>query len=140
MEKITINWSGPYRFGNIGEYGVEYSNGIYAITRVWGDSEKLLYLGETVRGFTARLNKHQKEWLDGVRRQIKVRFGVLEFEQGRKYSKSKRSNVEELLINWHKPLYNTKSTNNYYGRDNLIVINKGRRGLLKKKISTADFD
>jgi hypothetical protein len=140
MEEVIIKWNGPYKFENFHQYEVAYSNGIYAITRVWSNNETLLYLGKTIREFTIRLTEHQKEWLNGVRGQIKVRCGVLEFEQGRNYSKSKLSDVEALLINWHKPLYNTMSMNYYYGRDDLAIINKGRRGLLVAKVSTDDLE
>ena len=140
MEEVVINWNGPYKFENMSQYEVAYGNGIYAISRVWGNNETLVYLGQTVRDFTTRLNEHQEEWLSGVRGQVKVRLGVLEFEQGRNFSKFKLNDIEALLINWHQPPYNTKSMKYYHGRDELAVINKGRKGMLANKVCTVDFE
>ena len=140
MENVIINWNGPYKFENIGQYEIANNNGIYSISRVWGNNETLIYLGKTVRNFETRLNEHQINWLNGVRGQIKVRFGVLEFEQGRHFSSSKLSDVEALLINCHRPLFNSKSMNYYYGRGELVVNNKGRKGKLAAIACTVDSE
>lgn len=140
MENIIINWSGPYGIENLNKYDIAYNSGIYAISRVWGNNETLLYLGKTVRDFATRLDEHQVAWVNAIQGQIKVRVGVLEFEQGRIYSKKKLGDVEALLINWHKPQYNTMSKNYYYGRRKLTVINRGRKGALSTKVSTEYFE
>lgn len=140
MEEVIINWNGPYKFERMSQYEVSYSNGIYAISRVWGNNETLIYLGQTIRSFATRLNEHQEEWLSGVRGQVKVRLGIVEFGQGRKFSQIKLNDIEALLINWHQPPYNAKSMNYYHGRDELTIINKGRKGMLAHKVCTMDFE
>lgn len=140
MENIIINWHGPYNIETMLMHNVTSNAGIYSISRVWGNNETLLYLGQTVRNFATRLNEHQRNWLNDVRGQIKVRFGMLEFEGGKIFSSHKLNDVEALLINWHKPQYNIMCMNYYYGRDNLTVINKGRRGSLDIRVSTEDFE
>lgn len=139
METIIVNWNGPYAFENINTCEVGCENGLYLISRVWGGNETFIYLGKTIRAFTTRLNEHNKCWLGEVRGQIKVRFGVLEFEEGRNFSKNKLSDVEALLINWHNFSFNTQSAKYYYGREKLMVMNRGRKGILKDCVNTDDL-
>ncbi|NCB75966.1 MAG: GIY-YIG nuclease family protein [Negativicutes bacterium] len=139
MEKIIVNWNGPYVFENINDCEAGCEKGLYLISRFWGGKETFLYLGQTKRAFTVRLNEHNKSWLGEFRGQIKVRVGILEFEEGRNYSKNKLSDVEALLINWHKFPLNVQSTKYYYGREKLGVINRGRKGILKDYVNTDDL-
>ncbi|NMC32397.1 MAG: GIY-YIG nuclease family protein [Veillonellaceae bacterium] len=139
MEIITINWTGPYKMDNICYYERTYQGGIYAISRIWGSNESLLYLGRTERNFATRINEHQKQWLSEVSGQIKLRFGILQYSEGKKASSSKLNDAEAMLINWHKPTYNIMCKNYYYGRDKLVLINMGRKGQLADRISTDDF-
>ena len=63
MEEITITWHGPYKLQNIEWYDIVNEIGIYAIYRVFGNNETLLYIGKTERSFLNRINEHTKEWL-----------------------------------------------------------------------------
>jgi hypothetical protein len=139
MEAIKINWHGPYDINNIGNYDVSNSIGIYAVYRVWGGKESLLYIGKTERSFLNRITEHHKEWVGNVRGQIRLRFGTLEFEQGKHYSSKKLSDVEALLIILNTPSENTMCRYNYFGREGLTVINAGRRGLIKQRVSTEEL-
>lgn len=140
MEKITLNWYGPYKIYNIDNHDVSYEKGIYAIYRIWGESEKLLYIGKTERDFRIRIKEHSKNWVNDVRGEIKLRFGVLEFEKGKYYSSKKLSDVEALLILWHIPNENTSSKKSYSGREKMQLINKGRKGMIDSFISTEQLE
>lgn len=140
MEIININWYGPYKIDNIKNYDIAQDNGIYAIYRVWNNKEKLIYLGKTERSFIERINEHCKSWLGEKKGQIKIRFGVLSLEAGRKYSSYKLSDVEALLIITNTPHHNIKSIYNYYGREKLVIRNIGRRGAIKEEISTDELE
>lgn len=140
MEIITIKWHGPYKLDYLQNYELSYLNGVYAIYRVWGNCESLLYIGKTERGFEKRLSEHYKDWLFNVRGQIKIRLGLPCCEEGKHLSSNKLSHIESLLISWHEPPENTVSKTRYYGRENLTVINTGRRGALHQRICTDDYE
>lgn len=61
MEEITINWYNPYRLDNLKNHSASVGNGIYAIYRKWGDSEKLLHIGKTERDILARVKEYCKK-------------------------------------------------------------------------------
>ncbi len=138
MEEIIIRWSGPYSIKSVGKYDLAYYNGIYAIYRVWGGNVTLQYIGITERGFYQRINEHKRDWLNNVGGQIKVRFGVLEFQTGKSFSRQKLEDAEALLISYHMPKENTSHTRYYCGRAELTVVNVGRRGTIKRRISSID--
>jgi len=136
MEEITITWHGPYKLQNIERYDIVNEIGIYAIYRVFGNNETLLYIGKTERSFLNRINEHTKEWLHLYRGQLYVRFGVLSFEPGKKFSSKKLNDVESLLITYCKPPENTSNYKYYSGRENIKIVNNGRFGMISKIIST----
>lgn len=136
MTTVQIRWFGPYSFESIHRRDIAYQKGIYAIYRIYGGKESLLYIGKTKRTFMQRILEHDRDWLCNVRGTIQVRFGVLEFPNGGKFSTQKLSDTESLLIHWHSPLYNTSCMEWYRGRYNLEVINVGRKGLLDKRLTT----
>jgi hypothetical protein len=136
MEKITLHWYGPYDLSNIENHDVTYENGIYAIYRIWGNSQKLLYIGKTERNFIDRIKEHYRNWVGDLRGKVKVRFGILELDKGKRFSKKRLADVESLLILKHQPPENEKSKSFYYGRKKLEILNTGRRGLVDRKVST----
>lgn len=141
MTIVHINWFGAYRFDHhFNEREISLQKGIYAIYRVFGGKETLLYIGLTTRSFQKRLNEHDKDWLSNVRGELKIRLGVLEFPNGGRYSEQKLKDVESLLIVWHKPSMNTSSTVYYRRRFNLVIINNGRRGLIEKRVAAEHLD
>lgn len=137
MTTVQIRWYGPYSLDSINMRDIAYHNGIYAIYRVFGDRESLLYIGKTGRTFNQRIIEHNREWLWKVRGAIQIRFGLLEFPLGGRYSLQKLNDTEALLIHWHSPPHNTSFKEWYRGRDKLEVINVGRKGSLDKRIQTA---
>ncbi|MFT9493534.1 GIY-YIG nuclease family protein [Anaerosolibacter sp.] len=122
------------------KYDAAYLKGIYAIYQQWGNNEKLIYIGKTKRSFVARINEHYASWLHDMRGQLRVRFGIPECEIGRYMTKQKLSDIETLLIHWHKPSENTSCIRFYTGRDQLELLNQGRRGSLDPVIRSLDLD
>lgn len=139
MENIIIDWHGPYKIENLGKHDIAYQYGLYTISRVWGNNESLIYIGKTERNVVTRIKEHNKEWLNDVWGQLKVRVGILNFEFNKNFSSDKLSDVESLLIVTHIPKNNYSNTVNYNGRRNLTVTNSGRRGALMARVD-ADKD
>ncbi|WBL17536.1 GIY-YIG nuclease family protein [Sutcliffiella sp. NC1] len=140
MTTVHVRWYGAYSLDNFYNKEIALYTGIYAIYRVYGEKETLLYIGKTTRSFWKRISEHHKDWLWSVKGKIQIRFGLLEFPNGGRYSAKKLADVESLLILWHLPKENTISTCYYRGRVDLEVINHGRRGLLAKRISANELD
>lgn len=140
MTTVHIKWYGAYGLDNFYKKEIAQYSGIYAIYRVYGEKETLLYIRKTSRTFWQRISEHQKDWLWNVKGKIKIRVGLLQFPDGGRYSARKLADVESLLILWHLPKENTTSTGYYWGRFDLEVINLGRRGLLAKGASASDLD
>ena len=140
MTNVIVRWFGPYNLNNFYQKEVALNIGIYAIYRVYGQKESLLYIGKTRRNFMQRITEHNKDWLWNVNGQIKIRLGLLEVPNGGRYSLKKLTDVESLLILWHAPKENTTSKVYYRGRFDLEVINTGRRGLIDRKVSAIDLE
>lgn len=140
MTIVHIRWFGAYSLDNFYTKDIALYSGIYAICRVYGEKETLLYIGKTSRTFCQRINEHQKDWLWNVKGKILIRLGLLEFPDSGRYSAKKLTDVESLLILWHLPKENTTSTCFYRGRVDLEIINVGRRGLIEKRVSTSNLD
>lgn len=133
MQHITVKWYGPYNFERLHLHDVAVENGIYAISRVWGDTETLLYIGKTERDFKRRIKEHER-WLKDYRGQVKLRLGKL---LDTKNSAELLADVEALLIILNESVVNTRNTDSYSGRP-LIIHNRGRRGLIDKIVSYYD--
>jgi len=140
MTTVHIKWYGAYGLDNFYTKEIALYSGIYAIYRIYGEKETLLYIGKTSRTFWQRISEHQKDWLWNVKGKIKIRVGLLQFPDGGRYSARKLADVESLLILWHLPKENTTSTGYYWGRFDLEVINIGRRGLLDKRVWARELD
>jgi hypothetical protein len=75
---------------------IAYDFGIYSIYQFFGEHEKLLYIGKTTRDFLTRLNEHLY-WLNNIRGKLKIRLGVIQLEDGQRFSNKRLSDVESLL-------------------------------------------
>lgn len=140
MQTATLTWHGPYSFDRILNYDIAYNKGIYAISRIWGGKETLLYIGSTKRTLYQRIYEHSW-WFPDIRGKIRIRFGILDLSEGQRFSLRKLKDIEALLIAWHRPCENTMNYHYYYGRFYLTVINKGRRGVvIAKEVSTEDLE
>ncbi|CDX00844.1 GIY-YIG catalytic domain [Desulfitobacterium hafniense] len=134
MQSITIKWCGPYNLERVHLSNQASENGIYIISRLWGTSETLLYIGRTKRQFQQRIKEHNY-WLTQYRGQIKVRFGRIE---GNTISEDLLADAESLLIILTETVENTSNLYSYSGRS-LTINNIGRRGTLAKTISSDDL-
>ena len=81
---IHIKWTFPVLLDNFDKAKYKDYNGIYAISRIWGEKtgepqdEKLLYIGKTIRSFEQRIREHTQYKLYGIRGNIYVRFGIIQ--------------------------------------------------------------
>jgi len=139
MEKVTILWSGPYSIDSAIERLRAYEDfGIYMVTRKWGQSETLVYIGLSYwSDFAERIQCHRREWLYDLRG-IRVRIGRIRLGRGRIHSLERMRDVECLLIYVHQPIENVQCKSTYNGRE-LEIINLGRRGRLKRQIYSEDY-
>ncbi|PES76600.1 sodium:proton symporter [Bacillus anthracis] len=112
--------------------------GIFAISRVYAKTVTLLYIGQTKRSFIQKIRELNKEW-PFDESELKITLGIIEFPSGEIYSEKKVKEIKSLLILRHTPLENKASLLYYRGKFNLKIINKGRRGLIVKKLSTGDL-
>ena len=118
MEQVWINWNGPYRLDLYPYRDASFDYGIYAISRLWGNSPTLLYIGESYRQtMYDRLYSHENKWIYQYRGQVQVNFGTIELEDGCKISEQRIKDIEALMIYYHQPVHNTANKRNYYGRD-----------------------
>jgi hypothetical protein len=137
MTVVQVRWYGPFTLEKINTRDIASYLGVYAIYRVLGGKESLLYIGITSRSFNRRINEHYREWLWNVRVEKRIRSGILEYPHGEKHSLKKLNDTESLLIHWHRPPCNTSFIKWYSGRLNLEVINVGRRGLVDRNVTTS---
>jgi len=142
MERVSILWKGPYLVTSaIEQLRDDEDFGIYTITRKWGNTETLLYIGLVYwRCFADRIADHEREWLGDLRGSsgIRVRIGRIRLGSGKIHSIKRASDIECLLIYVHQPLENVLCKSSYNGRE-LKIINLGRKGLLKRQIYSEDY-
>lgn len=145
MERVRIFWSGPYTIDSVIENFQDYEDyGIYMITRLWANSEYLIYIGQVYGGpkgyrtFADRLAEHKRELISTLRGTIRVRIGKITLSGNRRISAQRTNDVETLLIFAHLPTYNIQSTSWYYGRV-MKITNIGRKGPLKQEIYSEDY-
>lgn len=85
-KSITIQWSRPVAWEEMWKSPmIESGPGVYAISRIFGEHETLLYIGETKRkNFQTRMDEHEKDHEKGkevflyCRGKKIVRFGAIE--------------------------------------------------------------
>lgn len=134
METLRFRWYGPLSITDARNFRDFEDYGLYAITRVWGNSEKLLYVGMTyAQDFGKRLAQHDW-WLSSVKG-ARVRVGYLELEKGQRTSYQRIKDAENLLIWCLEPPENTQNIRIYSGRE-LELINVGKRGSLPRKLDS----
>lgn len=64
VQHITIDWSYPIKLESIDTNWKCNENGIYYISRKFGDKESPVYIGETKREFITRVNEHYRSVSD----------------------------------------------------------------------------
>ncbi|HDR4907608.1 TPA: sodium:proton symporter [Bacillus cereus] len=138
IETVHIKWYGMYSINDFYNREEAFKKGLFAISRVYAKSVTLLYIGQTKRSFIQKIRELNKEWLCDES-ELKITLGIIEFSSGEIYSEKKIKEIKSLLILRHTPLENEASLLYYRGKFNLKIINKGRRGLIVKKLSTGDL-
>lgn len=139
IEEVYIYWHGPYSLASC--LGSEWADcrGIYTISRVFGDTGSLLYIGESYRQtMFERVYSHLQYWANDYRGQKQVRYGDIDLEHGLRLIERRLTEIEALLIYWHQPIHNIHHKNGYWGRD-LLIVNEGRRGLLDDIVCTDEL-
>ncbi|MDE6418022.1 MAG: hypothetical protein K2K49_02300 [Duncaniella sp.] len=61
IHHIIIEWSRPSRLDNIDANWKCVKNGLYYISRKFGNVESPIYIGETKRDFITRINEHYRD-------------------------------------------------------------------------------
>lgn len=117
-KSINICWQKPILWDDHWRESpyVQYGPGVYAFTRVFGEKETLLYIGETKRSFRERMEEHIEDHKKGkeeflfCRGRIYLRCGIIENLNGYTDLELKRilRNVETHLIWEYNPKYNRK--------------------------------
>ena len=130
---IRIKWSYPVLLENIDNAKFKEYNGVYAISRVWGEKtseprkEKLLYIGKTERSFEQRIFEHTQYKLADKRGNMYVRFGIIQNE----FTPEVLDDIESALICSFQPEWNRSKIKEYtYKSDYFVyIINEGYRGV-----------
>lgn len=137
LKSAVIRWSYPRNIDSI--YRGEICNtgwGLYAISRVFGNNETLLYIGLTYnQNFVHRISKHHKNWFGLYRGDIKIRLG--EFEAPVYITRDIIEDVESCLIYELQPRQNICKRKGYTYTCRYSLTNVGYRGVLPSKMSMA---
>jgi len=134
MEEVNLEWRGPYRLEYLSERKATQEHGIYAISRRWGWSESLLYIGQSY--FQCMLDKtwcHENEWIYQYTGEMLIRFCKIILDEGYENSQRLTNDIEALLIYSELPIHNIQHKESYRGRP-LQVWNEGQRGVLDEYI------
>lgn len=142
-KKITINWSRPIPWDERDLYeAIETGPGVYAISRIFGNKETLLYIGETKReSFKKRMDEHVtdhnkgKEEFLNLRGRKYVRFGHIDGFQGYDEITMKRilRNTETHLIWNYNPQENRKQLATATIWKQLDITNRGSSWIFSRK-------
>ena len=138
IDTVHIKWYGMYSINDFYNREEAFKKGLFAISRVYAKNVTLLYIGQTKRSFIQKIRELNKEWTFDES-ELKITLGIIEFPSGELYSEKKVKEITSLLILRHTPLENETSLLYYRGKFNFKIINKGRRGLIVKKLSTGDL-
>jgi len=137
MDRVALNWRGPYAFERAREVEPSENRGIYAITIKRGSTERIVRIGRTYdQAFYQRLSGY-KLAVKSMSGSAMVRFGIFASEVSR-ISRQRLSDVECLLIYVHQPRLNDACRDKYSGRD-LEIVNRGRRGPIKAIVRSSDL-
>lgn len=138
MDWLEVAWTGPYQVERASSVKAAGDFGVYAIYDQATRARKLLYVGRTYwQNFGKRLVQHRREWLDGLRGSQAVHYGAVKAPAGKRITFEKVRDVEEFLIHFYRPPYNTASKKGYLGRD-LLLVNTGKSGTLDRVVSNDD--
>lgn len=124
---IRINWNKPTELDEAIESDLTDTQGLYYISRVFGNKETSLYLGiateyNTVRN---RLKCHENKWLNLYRGKKYVRIGQIVYPKN--YDSSIIQHAESAIIYEHRDIFidNTCKKKSYSYTDLYRIENEG---------------
>ena len=124
---IRINWNGALPLDDAIESSLSNTQGLYYITRVFGDKESSQYLGIATNNNTIRnrLRSNKEEWLYKYRGKIYVRLGHVVYP--RNASHDVIDHAESAIIYEHNGLLfeNTSKVKSYSYTDLYRIENEG---------------
>jgi hypothetical protein len=139
IKNIKIEWSYPVSYAKSLEHDLSSENGLYQISRLFGENETLLYIGivkSPNRTFKERLIEHEY-WIKECRGAIKIRFGIIQGKQGLQINSQLIEDAESVLIYELKPVKNTQKISSYSINKDLKIENIGYKGF-SPKIASSD--
>ncbi len=139
---IRIIWNKALPLDEAIQSSSSKMQGLYYITRVFGNNETTLYLGIATKNNTIshRLRAHRDNWLNLYRGQIHVRIGKIVYP----YNADKKiiSHAESAIIFEQGDLFyeNTDKTKGYTYTDLYRIENEGDIFELKPKIRMREHE
>lgn len=134
VKQVTIKWSQHYDYDNIFDKACVSGIGVYCISAISDFQETIIYIGITDDSFYARLNEHDKNWLNGYDffGKLKVRFGTI--TSPKIHSRKLIEGVEGGLIYQLQPVRN-KAKKDIPTKDKYLIKNVGNCGLIPNVIN-----
>lgn len=133
---IRINWDNPLELDDAIASEAADTQGLYYITRVFGDNETSLYLGIATGSNTIskRLKSHRKHWLNMYRGKIYVRMGHIIYPKD--YNDSMIDHAESAIVFEQSKTFfeNTSKTKSYSYSELYRIENVGNIFELKESI------
>lgn len=124
---ITIKWNKALPTETAIESDLSYTQGLYYISRVFGNKEYSLYLGIATQNNTIRnrLKSHSKHWLSLYRGKIYVRLGHIVYPK--KPDASIIEHAESAILYEQKETFfeNTSKTKSYSYTSLYRIENEG---------------
>ncbi len=140
MNKIEINWQGPFKIDETEKLNTNIDFGIYQIYgthNIFGPNS-LLYIGKACdQYFSTQISQH-KTWLEKEYSQIEIYIGRLGGIINRNDEKWTQDidEAERLLIYYSSPPYNTQNLNDYGQIEETLVLNFGKKNRIPMEVST----
>lgn len=151
IHHIVVEWSYPTKLDNIDTHWKCNDNGLYYISRKFGEKESPIYIGETKRDFITRINEHYKsvsKFFD-KRGEKYIRLGTIVKPQSLKsYDeieiKHLLQTIESVLVedlyqrDLANALCNKRQVLSYTEWFKLYIENIGFRGSLSRELPYID--
>lgn len=151
VHHIIIDWSYPTKLESIDTHWRCNENGLYYISRKFGDKESPIYIGETKREFITRINEHYKGVSDffSKRGEKYVRLGaIVKPKTLSNYDdieyKHLRQTIESMIVEdlyvrgLASALCNIRQVASYTPWFKLHIENIGNRGNLPRELPYID--
>jgi len=146
LKRVTVEWTKPRQLDKKTRidkawYDGQLANiGIYYISRRFGTSHTLLYIGQTSDSFYNRFLDHQVSWLQQVRGTIHIRLGYIIYPLNKTGDEMAQliKDAEGALIYEMQPPYNTDRKNCYTPAHLYLITNTRYKGQLPETVSMRD--